>query len=107
MPSTGSMGLSPRANVGGMRIAATTEAIEIVRASGGRLYVWQERSSGCQPMTFLQAAAAPAAGRTFHRADFAAFELYLAASGRWPLELRLETRRGRVQARWDGSAWAL
>ena len=90
-----------------MRVAATTEAIELVRAAGGRVYVWPTRTVGCQPLTFLEAASEPPGGETFHRASFEAFELYLAADARWPSELHLDVSRGRVRALWDGAAWRL
>ncbi len=90
-----------------MRIAATAEAIALVCASGGRLYVWPTRSVGCQPVTRLTTSATPVAARTFRRAEFAPIALYLGVSLRWPEELGLDVRRGRVRALWDGNAWAL
>jgi hypothetical protein len=90
-----------------VRISAGVEAIDLVLSSGGRLYVWPARSVGCQPIDRLETGPVPPRGRTFERADFGPFALYLAVTGRWPQELLLEVYRGRVRALWDGGAWAV
>ncbi len=90
-----------------VRISADAAAIDLVLSRGGRLYVWQTRSVGCQPMSRLETGPVPRRGRTFERAEFDPFALYLAVTGRWPHELVLEAHRGRVRALWDGSAWAV
>jgi hypothetical protein len=90
-------------------VHATPEAVALVRASGGRLYVWADRSAGCQPLTLLEAAAEAPAGRDFARVPFAGFELWFSAGrgGAEPAELGLHVGRGRVRATWDGAAWAI
>ncbi len=88
-----------------VHIVASAEAVELVRSSGGRLYVWSTRSRGCQPMTRLHASTTAEPCHVFRRAEFAAIPLYLAESGRWPRELGLDVHRGRVRALWDGSVW--
>ena len=88
-----------------MEIVATPAAVRLIRARGGRLYVWPRRTVGCQGLTLLESAFAPPRGRRFARAGFEAFELWLADGAAWPRELLLEARRGRVAARWDGRAW--
>ncbi len=98
---------SPATNLGGVRIVASADAIALVRSSGGRLWVWPSRSAGCQPITMLHTSVAPVAGRTFHRAEFDPIELNLALAFRWPQELGLVERRGKVWALWDGSRWAI
>jgi hypothetical protein len=55
----------------------------------------------------LHTSVAPVAGRTFHRAEFDPIELNLALASRWPQELELVERRGKVWALWDGSRWAI
>jgi hypothetical protein len=90
-------------------VHATPEAVAMVRAAGGRLYVWPDRSAGCQPLTVLAAAADAPTGRHCERVPFAPFELYFAAGsgGTAPAELGLHVARGRVRATWDGAAWAI
>jgi hypothetical protein len=90
-----------------MRVAASPQAVELVRNAGNRLYVWPTCTPGCQPMTHLEADVSPPTGETFHRADFAPFELYLVVGGRWPDELELDVSRGRIRALWDGAAWKI
>jgi hypothetical protein len=90
-------------------VHATPEAVALVRATGGRLYVWPQRSTGCQPLTVLVAAAEAPAAREFRRVPFAPFELWFAAGpgGAEPAELGLDAGRGRMRATWDGAAWAI
>jgi hypothetical protein len=92
-----------------VEVHATPEAVALVRAAGGRLYVWAERSAGCQPLTVLAAAAEAPAGRDFTRVAFAPFELWFdaGAGGDGPAQLGLHVGRGRVRATWDGAAWAI
>ncbi len=98
----------PRAtNLSCVRITASPGAVALARSWGGRLYVWPTRSAGCQPITMLHTSVAPVAGRTFHRAEFDPIELNLALASRWPQELELVERRGKVWALWDGSRWAI
>lgn len=94
-------------SVAGIVVTATPAAIDLVLASGGHLFVWSVRSSGCQPLTWLRTSFVPVAGRTFRRIGFEGIELHLAESRRWPQELGFDVRRGRLRALWDGAAWAV
>ena len=87
---------SPATYLDGVRIVASADAIALVRSLGGRLWVWPSRSAGCQPITMLHTSVAPVAGRTFHRGEFDPIELNLALASRWPQELELVERRGKV-----------
>jgi hypothetical protein len=88
-------------------VHATPEAVALVLGSGGRLYVWAERSAGCQPLSVLAVASEPPAGREFARVAVAPFDVWLAAGAAQPAELGFDVRRGRVRATWDGAAWAI
>lgn len=60
---------------------ATRETTSVVGGRSGRLYVWDVRTHGCHGMTYLEAADERPTGRTFHRAPFEPFVLYLANGG--------------------------
>lgn len=90
-----------------MHVAASPQAIELVRAAGSRLFVWPARTLGCQPMIYLNASAERPSGETFRRAPFSSFELWVGSHGPWPDELELDVSRGRLRALWDGAAWKL
>ena len=97
----------PSTSSGGMVVTATPAAIDLVLASGGRLFVWSARSSGCQPLTRLRTSFVPVAGLTFRRVRFEGIELHLAEARQLPRELGLDVRRNRLRALWDGAAWAV
>jgi len=92
-----------------VEVHATPEAVALVCGSGGRLYVWAERSAGCQPLTVLATAAEAPADRDFAHVPFAPFELWFATGpgGAGPSQLGLHAESGRVRATWDGAAWAI
>ncbi len=90
-----------------MRVVASEEAVELIRARGGSLYV-SVRSTRCCGGRHLSLGAStePQPGREFVRVPAPGLELYLQADfGRLPDELHVTARRGRVQAFWDGCAW--
>ena len=90
-----------------MQVTTTDEADDVIRAAGGRLYVWPVSTGGCQPMARLEATTERPVGRAFRRVVNPNFDLYLATEGRWPEELGLTLVRGRVRALWDGAAWQI
>ena len=90
-----------------MRIVASEDAVALVRAHGGRLFVWPRRTFGCEGMAFRETAFARPGARPLAQAAFEPFELWLAKGDAWPHEVLLEVRRGRVAARRDGAAWQL
>ena len=94
-----------------MRVLASDPAVELIRAQGGRLYVWLKRGHCCRPVMTLATATEPPAEKRFTRvAGEARFELYLPSSlGRTPDELHLDLHRfpRRVEAYWNGCAWVI
>lgn len=90
-----------------MEITATQQAIDILRGSGGPLFVWPTMSSGCQSMAFLQTATEQPRAHRFRRVPFPACHLYLSTTGPWPEKLTLSTRHGRVCALWNDAAWRI
>jgi hypothetical protein len=90
-----------------VRVVASPEAVERVRESGGRLYVWPRRSRCCHGFTYLETGSSPKGPWTWQPVDADGFELYLAEVGRVPEELHVDVRgsRRRVEAYWDGCAW--
>jgi hypothetical protein len=91
-----------------MRLDASAEAVRLVQASGGKLYVWAKRARCCGgPLVFLETAAEPG-GRQFRRVPVDGLELYLEVGLGVPEELVLEAkgrRRRHVHAYWDGCAY--
>ncbi len=90
-----------------MRVIASDEAVELIRARGGRLYVSVRSRRCCRGRHFsLGASTEPQPGREFVRAPAEGLDLYMQANfGRLPDELHVTARRGRVEAFWDGCAW--
>jgi len=93
-----------------VRVVASDAALELIRARGGRLYVWVKTSRCCTGGAHTLATAhEPPAGREFSRVDgWPGFELFVSSRlRRLPEELHVErARRGpRVDAFWDGCAW--
>ena len=92
-----------------MRVVASSEAADLVRERGGRLYLWVKKGRCCRGVTWLETGTEPESGRAYRRVESGDFELYVPASlGRLPDELQLEVRgrrRKRVEAYWDGCAW--
>jgi hypothetical protein len=88
-----------------VRVVASQEAAALVRARGGRLYVWVDGGRCCGATRHLETSPAPQAGQQFERAYEGELELHFPADARLPDELHLDARRGRVRAYWDGCAW--
>jgi len=86
-----------------MRVTVTPEAVAMVQAGGGTLYVWRTSSAGCAPATFLHVDRQPPDDRTFTLAALDDFALHVADGGAWPAELTIEAHRGRLRALWDGA----
>jgi hypothetical protein len=88
------------------RVIASDEAVDAVRTSGGRLWVWTRASRCCGGTVRLEAATEPRAGREFRLVASEPFELRLATAQAEPQELHVElSRRGRLDAYWNGCAW--
>jgi hypothetical protein len=93
-----------------VRVVASSEAVDLVRERGGRLYVWTKSSRCCSGrLTWLEASTEPREGRAFRRVEGAAIELYVPSDlSRLPEELVVEARgrrRRHLEAYWDGCAW--
>jgi hypothetical protein len=91
-----------------MRLVASPEAEEVVRAGGGRLFVWSKRVRCCG-ITFLQASTEPP-DREFRCVETGSIEVYLAGGFReLPGELHVELRGRRghrhLEAYWNGCAY--
>ena len=93
-----------------MRVVTTDAALDLIRARGGRLYVWVKTNRCCaRGIHTLATAHEPPRGREFRRIDGATgFDLFVSSRLRTlPAELHVERarRRARVDAFWDGCAW--
>ncbi len=93
-----------------MRVKASSEAIELVQARGGKLYVRAKRVRCCHgSLTFLETSSEPGE-RSFRRVGTTGIELYLAEGLREPDELELDVggrRRKHVHAYWNGCAYVV
>jgi hypothetical protein len=93
-----------------MRVVASTEARELVRERGGRLFVWAKTSRCCGPITYLRAST-EAPEREFRRVEADGIDVYFSAGIReLPDELHVELRgrlRRRLEAYWDGCAYVV
>lgn len=90
-----------------MKVITAVGVEELVRAQGGRLYVWPDHQRCCQGATYLLTSSDPVAGRDFRRIEgIEGFELWFdPGSHEPPRELHLDAkgwRRRRVEAYWDG-----
>jgi hypothetical protein len=89
-------------------VVSSPGVAEVVRAQGGRLFVWPSNGRCCgRGLARLETASSPKAGIEFDRVPVEGFELHVARMGRVPDELQLDVhgRRRRVAAYWDGCAW--
>ena len=85
---------------------ASDAAVDAVRARGGRLWVWTRTSRCCGGPVRLEAATEARAAREFRLVAREPFELRLATAQRPPEELHVDlSRRGRLNAYWNGCAW--
>lgn len=93
-----------------MRVDASAEAVQLVQAQGGKLYVWARRARCCGgPLVFLETSSEPGE-RPYRRVPAEGFELYLDARLGAPEELVVEARgrrRRHVHAYWDGCAYVV
>jgi hypothetical protein len=97
-----------------VRVDVSAEAEDFVRGQGGKVWVWVARPWACCWGTpaFMYAATAPPPGMSgFSPADSSELEVWFRApAGRMPdvLEIEMRGRRHpRVEAYWDGCAYAL
>jgi hypothetical protein len=92
-----------------MRVVLSDSAAELIRASGGRLYVWPKRAGCCGSLTTLVTSSVAPKRKEFRRvAVDDRFELFLPSRlGRLPEEIHLDTSRfsRQVRAYWNGCAW--
>ena len=93
-----------------MRVKASSEAIELVQAQGGKLYVSAKRARCCHgSVTFLETSREPGK-RSFRRVAATGIELYFDQRLREPEELELGVgglRRKQVHAYWNGCAYVV
>ena len=93
-----------------MRVRASSEAIDLVRAQGGKLYVSAKRARCCHgSLTFLETSSEPGK-RSFRRVPATGMELYIDEGLREPDELELDVgglRRKHVHAYWNGCAYVV
>jgi hypothetical protein len=94
-----------------MRLIATPEAIEHIRAHGGALFIWAVTMAyGYERVFALEASTeSPGPERTFHRIRSHGVDLLLDTDGRdLPDELHLQMRgrrRRRIRAYWNGNSF--
>jgi hypothetical protein len=88
------------------RIVASDETVTAVCSRGGRLWVWSHSSRCCGGNVRLETGTQARAGRDFLLVASEPFEVLLASAHPPPDELHVEvTRRGRLDAYWNGCAW--
>ena len=93
-----------------MRLDASSEAVRLVQAQGGKLYVWAKRSRCCGGALVVLETSAEPGDRRFRRVPADEFDLYLEASLGVPDELVVEAggrRRRHVHAYWEGCAYVV
>jgi hypothetical protein len=94
-----------------VKIVATPEAVDYVRARGGVLYVWtMSMEYGYHPVFVLEASVeSPGADHTFHRFASEEIELLLDAGPReLPDSVHLDLAgviRKRLRATWNGNSF--
>jgi hypothetical protein len=94
-----------------VRIVATAEAVEVIRARGGVLYVWTVTMEyGYHPVFVLETSVeSPGADRTFQRFEGEGIELLLDAGPReLPDSVHLDVSgvfRKRLRATWNGNSF--
>ena len=91
-----------------MRVKASSGAIELVQATGGKLFVRAKRARCCYgSITLLETSSEPG-DRSFRRVQASGIELYLEDGLRDPEVLELDIGglgRKRVRAYWNGCAY--
>ena len=94
-----------------MRVTATAEAAEFIRARGGQLFVWPaEHRSARLTLAFLKASVAPPPqALDFRRVEARGFLLFMDPALQTLPEELLVVLRGRrhphIEAYWDGLAY--
>jgi hypothetical protein len=93
-------------------VLAHPDVPDLIRARGGRIYVWTYAPKCCSGnVTYLATGTEPEPDRTFHRIDADGFELFFAPGRMNPpdsLVLDVKGRRNRrVEAYWDGCVFAV
>ncbi len=93
-------------------VLSKPEVADLIREDGGRIYVWTDPHKCCSgSMTYLLTGSEPERGRDFKRFDAEGFELWFATGSMSPPdELHLDVkgwRRKRVEAYWNGCAFAI
>jgi hypothetical protein len=90
------------------RVIASEAAVDAVRSRGGRLWVWTRSSRCCSGTVRLEVGTESRAGREFRLVASEPFELRLATAQQAPEEIHIElSRRGRLDAYWNGCAWVI
>ena len=90
------------------RIIATDATVDLVRRRGGCLWVWTRASRCCGGGIGLESATEVLPGREFQVVAREPFEVQLAAVYPPPEELHVDvSRRGRLNAYWNGCAWVI
>jgi hypothetical protein len=91
-------------------VTSSPEAVDFIRAHGGKLYVWAKTTRCCHgALTFLETSTDPG-DRSFRRVEADGIELYFDECLSEPAELVVQTtghRRKRVHAYWDGCAYVV
>ena len=91
-----------------MHVIASSEAADVIRERGGKLFVWSKSSRCCHGVTtFLEASTSGDARTPFRRVPAEELELYVDLP-RLPQQLEADVHgrfRKRVRVYWDGCAW--
>jgi hypothetical protein len=88
------------------RIVASDATVAAVRERGGQLWVWSRASRCCNANVRLETGTEARADREFQLVAREPFEVHLATARTPPEELHVDlSRRGRLDAYWDGCAW--
>jgi len=94
-----------------MKLEATPEATELIRARGGRLWVWASPRACCGGTRFIEASPSPPSGlEGFIQLPADGFDLFVRPVGSrvLPDELNVDLhgiRHRRVRASWNGCAY--
>lgn len=93
-----------------MQVSASAEAIALIQAQGGKLYIHAKRARCCHgSLTFLETSSEPGK-RAFRRVAAVDIELYFAEGLAEPEALEIDVgglRRRHVHAYWNGCAYVV
>lgn len=88
------------------QVVASTETVAAVGERGGTLWVATRASRCCGGTVRLETATTPRPGRDYRRIARTPFEVFLASAAPPPAKLHVErSKRGRLDAYWNGCAW--